>query len=124
MEPAAKPLSVTHKTIYRQSLRHMPSPTNFQRMKGLGIPDPIPIDFSFSRKPGMKVRGNPPATNNPDTGWKIGVERHSPSQPGQPIRGNINMSGLSKSMNSRVSSTSAMQSDLLIQVLLPRRFHI
>jgi hypothetical protein len=72
----------------------------------------------------MKLRGNPPATNNPDTGWKIGVERHSPSQRGQPFRGNINMSGLAKSMNSRVSSTSAMHSDRLLEDLRQRRFNM
>jgi hypothetical protein len=86
-------------------------------MKYFRVPDPVPVHFSLSGKPGVKLPGNPTAGDDPDTGWKIGIKSDSPGRRREPFSRNVYMSGLGEGMYSRIRSAGAMQSSRSVKNL-------
>ena len=52
----------------------MPSPSNFERVKRIGVGDPVKIGFSLGRKAGMKAGFFPTDGEDADAGWQMKVQ--------------------------------------------------
>ena len=95
----------------------VPGPTDFERVKRVGIGDPIEIGFSFGRKAGVKARFLTSDREDSDPCRKMKVEGFRESGGGMK-EGNFTGGNLPESVYAPIGSTGSCNGDWAIEDFL------
>src|SRR6476469_7309203 len=102
----------------------MPNASVFQRRSDLTIPDPIAIDLSFGREPGVKRLCHKLASHDSDLRWQNTVQGRRPPLSRITAKRKVRMRNLRQSMDPGISSPSPMDSHARRRNVLERVFQV
>ena len=86
----------------------MPDAVGFERMNGRSIPNRVAVDFTFCRKPGMKIGRGFLDLHHPYVLGKVGIDRVGPCAQIHATIRDVRVGGLAFGMHARIRSSRAV----------------